>query len=81
MSPPHSADPFFRLRLSFNFTVSSAKCTICNYTVWLSGIHRVCHEPVRFLQVMRAVLTERGWLRGDTAHFENTALIFTAVKQ
>ena len=31
-------------------------------------------------QVMRAVLTEQGLLHGETAHFENTALMFTAVK-
>lgn len=43
-----------------------------------AGKHNIEQEAQ---QVMRAVLTERGWLRGDTAHFENTALIFTAVKQ
>ncbi|DBA73492.1 TPA: hypothetical protein ACH3X1_011519 [Trebouxia sp. C0004] len=31
-------------------------------------------------QVMRAVLREQGLLHGETAHFENTALMFTAVK-
>ena len=33
-----------------------------------------------YVQVLRSVLERQGRMRGNEAHFENTALLFTAVK-